>query len=147
MKLRNPGPVEPAPALQGFTGELAETVARWPGVTAYTHWQLGSPGVVDGAEFHLGDPELGHIHLDGTVHIPLNSALASLLVRKGIGQNPSWSDAWITCPVRSASDMQHAAWLFQLSYDRITGTVDDDLVRRIGDEADRTATATRPSSV
>lgn len=147
MKLRNPGPVEAAPILEGTAGELAKIIASWPGVAAYTHWQLGSPGVVDGAEFHLGDPELGHIHLDGTVRIPLDSALTSMLVRKGLGRSPRWSGAWITVPVRSAAEMQHAAWLFQLGYDRITGTVDGDLVQSIADASDRTRAAAQPSSV
>ena len=57
MRLRNPGPVQPAPALQGPAGELADAIGRWPGVAAFTHWELGSPGVVDGAEFHVGNPE------------------------------------------------------------------------------------------
>lgn len=131
MKLRNPGPIQPAPALQGPAGELAETIARWPGVAAFTHWELGSPGVVDGSEFHVGDPELGHIHLDGTAHVPFDSKLASLLVRNGLGRTPSWSNAWITYPVRSSADVQHASWLFGLAYARIQGASDEDVIDRI----------------
>ena len=124
MQLRNPGPVQAAPTLDGYAGQLAENVRRLPGVTAYTHWRLGSPGVVDGAELHVGDPELGHIHLDGSVHIPLTAPLASLLVSKEFGQTPYWSNTWITIPVRSSQDVEHAAWLFCLAHARIEGALD-----------------------
>lgn len=131
MRLRNPGPVQPAPALQGPAGELADAIGRWPGVAAFTHWELGSPGVVDGAEFHVGDRELGHIHLDGTAHIPFGGVIASLLVQRGMGRTPSWGRDWITCTVRSSKDARHAAWLFGLAYARINGTSDDDVCDRI----------------
>ncbi|MCJ2088142.1 DUF5519 family protein [Methylobacterium sp. E-005] len=135
MKLRNPGPVQPAPALQGPAGELAEAISRWPGVAAFTHWELGSPGVVDGAEFHIGDPELGHIHLDGTAHIPFGSAISALLVQDKMGRTPSWGRDWITYPVRSSKDVQHAAWLFGLAYARMHGTSDEDVRDRITERA------------
>lgn len=135
MQLRNPGPVQTAPALEGHAGQLAEIIARWPGVSAYTHWRLGLPDVVDGAEFHLGDPELGHIHLDGMAHIPLNATLTSLLVRKGLGRTPGWSSAWITHPVRSPADVRDASFLFRLARSRLCGGSDAELVERIEHEA------------
>lgn len=131
MKLRNPGSVQPAPHLEGPAGELAGMVAGWPGVASFTHWRLGSPGVVDGAEFHVGDPELGHIHLDGSAHIPLTGRIAALLEHKGLGRTPYWSDAWITCPVRSSVEVARASWMFQLSYARIRGASDAEVVDRI----------------
>lgn len=131
MKLRNPGPVQPAPTLKGPAGELAETLGCWTGVASFTHWQLGSPGVVDGAEFHVGDPELGHIHLDGSAHIPLSGPIAGSLEDKGFGRTPYWSDAWITCPVRSSGDVTRASWMFELAYARIRGASDGELLDRI----------------
>jgi hypothetical protein len=44
---------------------LSETLASWALVHARTHWLLGDESVADGADFYLGDEELGHLHLDG----------------------------------------------------------------------------------
>lgn len=131
MKLRNPGPVRAAPALDGLTGELAAVIGSWPGVASFTHWRLGSPGIVDGAEYHVGDLELGHIHLDGTAHIPVTSRIATMLEGKGLGRTPSWSDAWITYPVRSASDLERASWLFRLAYARVRGASEEEVIGHI----------------
>ncbi|MBE7209448.1 MAG: DUF5519 family protein [Gluconacetobacter diazotrophicus] len=131
MKLRNQGPIQAAPRLEDHAGMLASTVESWPGVAAFTHWQPGSPGVVDGAEFHVGDDELGHVHLDATAHILMGRTITSLLSRKSLGKPPSWSDAWITHPVRSPADVRHGVWLFQLAYDRLRGASEDGLLMRI----------------
>ena len=42
-------------------------------VAVVTHWQLGSSEKVEGAEFHVGNQELGHIHLHGEMHLLLTT--------------------------------------------------------------------------
>ncbi|TCP65592.1 luciferase family protein [Sphingomonas sp. PP-CE-1G-424] len=131
MKLRNQGPVQPAPEMTDYAGALVGIIESWPGVASFTHWRLGSPGTVDGAEFHVADGELGHIHLDATGHILLNQRIAALVVQKGLGRTPSWSNTWISQPVRSSADVSHAAWLFGLAYGRLRGVSDDEVIEQL----------------
>ncbi|WP_375250414.1 hypothetical protein [Sphingomonas sp.] len=48
-----------------------------------------------------------------------------------MGRTPYWSDAWITCPVQSSVEVARASWMFQLSYARIRGASDAEVVDRI----------------
>ncbi len=69
IHLRNEGPIQPAPKLQGLAQDVSTELQSWPGMIAATHWQLGDPTRVDGAEFHVErGGELGHIR----VLIPLS---------------------------------------------------------------------------
>jgi hypothetical protein len=69
--------------------------------------------------------------LDGSAHIPLTGPIAALLENRGMGRTPYWSDAWITCPVRSSADVARASWMFKLAYARIRGVSDDEVLNRI----------------
>ena len=53
IRLRNEGPIKPAPLLQGFAQEVSTELQTWPDIISATHWQLGDPTRVDGAEFHV----------------------------------------------------------------------------------------------
>jgi len=87
--------------------------------------------MVDGAEFHVGDGEVGHIHLDATGHFLLNRKIASLLVQKRLGRAPSLSNAWISRPVRSSADVHHAARLFGLAYGWLRGVADEEVIEQV----------------
>ena len=76
FQLRNEGELHPAPALAGPAETVSVTVQSWADVKSFTHWQLGDPTAVDGAEFHVPEGELGHIHLGGEVHLALTEELA-----------------------------------------------------------------------
>lgn len=88
MRLRNPGAIQPAPPLSDHAGLLAARIGDWTGVAAFTQWRLGAPGTVGGAEFHVGEGELGHIHLDATAHILLDGGIAAALREGGLGRSP-----------------------------------------------------------
>ena len=132
IQLRNKGPIQPAPALQGFAQQVSTEVQSWPGVVSATHWQLGDPTRVDGAEFHVEDAgELGHIHLNGEIHIALTRSLRDQLVHLGLAKPFVWSNSWVTAPVSSPDQASHAAWLFRLAYDRLCSTQEEVLFSRI----------------
>ena len=134
IHLRNAGPLKPASQLQGPAQDVSTELQSWPAMISATHWQLGDPTRVDGAEFHVEEGgELGHIHLDGEVHIALTKALRDQLVALNLAQPLIWDKAWVTAPVTSPEEAQKAIWLFRLGYDRLRSTPDETLFRRIGE--------------
>ena len=78
------GPIAPPPRLGGPSGEVVEDIASWACVTATAHWDLFDRSRVDGVDFYRGDVELGHIHLDGAIHLATSRDLGGLLVAEGL---------------------------------------------------------------
>ncbi len=115
IHLRNEGPIQPAPQLHGVAQDVSTKLQSWPGMIAATHWQLGDSTRVDGAEFHVeSGGELGHIHLNGEIHLALTKALRDRLVALKLANPFRWSEAWVTAPVTSPQEAAQALWLFRL---------------------------------
>ncbi len=131
FQLRNEGELRPAPALAGPAQTVSVAVQSWANVKSFTHWRLGDPTVVDGAEFHLPEGELGHIHLGGEVHLALTEELRTLLVKRRLAEPFRYHQAWVQAPIQSTVEAQHGTWLFRLAYDRLRGAVEQDIVNRI----------------
>ncbi len=131
MKLDEKGRFAPPPRLPSAAQRVSEAVAAWEGVHARTHWLLGDETEVDGADFYVGQEELGHIHLDSEAHVMVSSALADALIRAGLGERFRWSRAAVVFGIERPSDVEHALWLFRLNYDRRRGTPSDELFARI----------------
>jgi len=56
---RHKGRFAPPPKLKAAAQRVSEAVAAWQGVHARTHWLLGDEREVDGADFYLGENEVG----------------------------------------------------------------------------------------
>lgn len=121
---------------------VSETVGAWPDVHARTHWLLGDEREVDGADFYLGEEELGHIHLDGEAHVFLPRMLVASLVAAGLGRPFRWSANVVVFAIGRVKDVEHALWLFQLSYDRRRGASTAELAARVATRA--TPVSARP---
>ena len=134
IKLRNEGLVQPAPVLRDSAQLVSTQIQSWPRVVAFTHWLLGDPNVVEGAEFHITDEgesdggELGHIHHNGDMHLLLTEALRNLLVRLSLAKPLIWDKKWVVWNITTTEDAEHALWLFGLGYERLLGTHVDELV-------------------
>ena len=91
--------------------QLEEQVAAWPHVSVHPH-RFG------GREFRIGNAELGHLHLGGTVDIPFPRAVRDALLADGLAEEHRWvpNSGWTTFHVRSEGDLRHAFWLMRLSY-------------------------------
>lgn len=131
MKLAEKGRFAPPPALPKHAQSVAEALADWPDVHARTHWLLGDETEVDGADFYLGDEELGHLHLDGEAHIAVGVKLRNALIAGALAKPFHWSTAFVVLRVASTRDVAHAKWLFQLAYDRRAGMSKDVLLERV----------------
>lgn len=131
IPLAEKGAFAAAPDLAGPAGGVAREVASWPGVIAATHWRLGAPGTVDGADFYVGAEELGHIHLDGTVHLATTRAMRAALLRLGRAERFPWYASWVQTPIRTGAEARHALWLIRLNYDRLRGAGEAAILDRI----------------
>ena len=132
IHLRNAGVFQPAPRLEGFAQRVSDELQTWPGIISATHWQLGNSSRVDGAEFHVDKGgELGHIHLNGDIHLALTKGLRDRLIALELAKPFRWSDAWVTAPITSPPEADQALWLFRLGYDRLCSTPEETLFARI----------------
>jgi hypothetical protein len=141
MKLIDKGRFKPPPTLRGRGQKVSEAVASWPDVHPRTHWLLSDERVVDGADFYVGDQELGHIHLDSEAHVVLPSRVARVLIKAKLARSLPWSRCAVVFPIKTAKDVRRALWLFRLSYDRRLGTPTSELLDQVfryaGSEADK----------
>jgi len=136
MKLSEKGRFTPPPRLEPKHAQaLSETLASWASVHARTHWLLGDESVVDGADFYVGDDELGHLHLDGDAHVAVGSALRDVLVAGALARPFRWSREFVTWKVSSTASREHAEWLFTLRLDALGGATLATLMERIAARA------------
>ncbi len=131
MTLAEKGHYAPPPKLPRFAQQVSERVGQWPRVQARTHWFLGDESVVDGADFYLGDEELGHLHLDAEAHIAQVATVRDALVKAKLAHPFRYSRDFVTAPVERASDVDHVAWLFELRRRQLEGVPVDALVKEI----------------
>ncbi len=121
MTLEEKGPIMPAPELSKFPEKVSKEIQSWEDITAATHWELYDKTKPDGADFYIGQNELGHIHLDGEVHLAIGNELAAVIIKNKLGKKFPYGNDWVTSPIESSSDVAHAVWLFKLSYRRLKG--------------------------
>jgi luciferase-like monooxygenase len=94
-----------------YMKKLEDELSTWPGISVYPH-RFG------GREFRLGRAEVGHVHTGGIVDIPFTRAVHDVLLAKGLAQEHRWvpDSGWVTFRMRTEQDLEHALWLFRLSY-------------------------------
>jgi len=146
MRLESKGEVKPPPKLKGPAQVVSKEIQSWPGIIAATHWYIDDRTQVDGADFYVGEKELGHIHLDGELHLCVTVGLRRRLIDAGLAEALPWAEDCIQAPIDNQRDARKAMWLFRLAYDRLTGTPIPDLRRRISDAAARGGRARTSSS-
>lgn len=115
------GPIAPPPALGGALREIADAIAAWPRVEATTHWHLYDRGRVDGIDFYVGAVELGHVHLDGAIHLATAPELGAAMVAEGLGRPFPWIRGWTLASVDRLG-VDGAVALFRRTYDRLNET-------------------------
>lgn len=134
MKLEDKGPIQPPPVLTGPAQTTAAAIQSWPAIIAATHWDLFNRTRVDGADFYVGAAELGHIHLNGEVHLAATPALGIPLLAQGLVTPLPYGTQrgdWVGFQIRTGADAAHATWLFQLNYDRLRGASVESLTERL----------------
>ncbi len=112
------GPLAPPPLLGGTVQAVADAIAAWPEVEASTHWHFSDQTRVDGIDFYVGPDELGHIHLNGSIHLATTPELGAELVAEGLGKPFPWARGWTMTNI-SRLGVDGAVALFRRNYDRL----------------------------
>ena len=104
LALGQKGPVAPPPELNQPYQTAVHAITHWKDVIAATHWHLVNRGEVDGADFYVNKHELGHIHLDGRVHLATSQLLCDELKRRGLAEEFSFVgyEHWVSYEIRSS---------------------------------------------
>lgn len=135
MKLSDKGHFASRPVLDGPAESVARSIEAWPAVHARTHWQLGDETIIDGADFYVGEQELGHLHLYAEAHIAMPRALREPLLAAKLARPFKWNGSFVVHRVRTAAEAQSTEWLFRLAYDHLRGVSLATLQQRIADRA------------
>ena len=112
------GPLAPPPALGGDLQTLVDAVAAWPGVEATTHWHFADQTRIDGVDFYVGSDELGHLHLDGSIHLATTPALQKALVEEGLGAPFVYAHGWTQASIRRLG-VPRAITVVRRNYERL----------------------------
>ena len=112
------GPLAPPPVLDGAIQAVADAIAAWPEVQTTTHWHLNERDRVDGIDFYVGADELGHIHLDGSIHLATTPELGAQLVAEGLGRPFRWARGWTTANIDRLG-VDAAVAVVRRNYDRL----------------------------
>ena len=80
MKLEEKGEIIPPPVLSKYSEIVSQEIQQWPSIISATHWEIWNRNKPNGADFYVGEKELGHIHLDGSIHIPSTQQFAKALI-------------------------------------------------------------------
>ena len=94
------------------TSRIVSTVNAWPGIHT-------DDLQYSGKDFLLGRREIGHIHGERLVDIPFPKKLRDDLVAKGEAEPHRVlpKSGWVSIPLNSNADVDHAIELLKLSYD------------------------------
>ena len=90
--------------------KIKVAVTSWPGVTAREH-RFG------GVEFRFGNREIGHVHGDTLVDVPLPRELREELVATHRARPHHWSmnSGWVSLPIIRDDDLKWAIVLLRQS--------------------------------
>ena len=88
---------------------------------------------MDGTDLYSDGEELGHVHLDGEVHLVTTPVLAAALAARGLAGRMPWAGAedWSVHRVRTDADLAHAEWLLRLGHDHLGGAPEAELLARV----------------
>lgn len=108
MKLTEKGKIIPPIKLGEPMENVSKTVQSWNKIISATHWNLYNRTKPDGADFYVSEEELGHIHLNGEVHLATSVALRNSLVRRQLALPFVYADGWVEYSIKTEADARHA---------------------------------------
>nr|WP_295771618.1 luciferase family protein [Rhodoferax sp.] len=126
MKLSDKGLFRPPPKMAGLLRLVADEIQTWPNVTAATHWNLNQRDVADGADFYLGEEEIGHLHFYGEAHVASDKKMNATFIQLGKAQpfryrfDPTYQH-WTQVTIETHEKAQNAIELFRANYERLRG--------------------------
>jgi hypothetical protein len=89
------GRVAPPPVLAKPLQDVVDVVSAWPDVDTTVHWHFNDKNRVDGVDFYTMDKELGHIHLDGDIHLATSPTLGNSMIAEGVAKAFPYLRGWV----------------------------------------------------
>ncbi len=133
MKLEEKGKIIPPPVLSKYPEIASKEIQQWAGIIAATHWEIWDRNHTNGSDFYVGEIELGHIHLDGSLHVPSTKKISQALIKAGLAQKFRYAENWVEFNISNDEKAAHAIWLFNLHYDLLNNIEEATLLQRIKD--------------
>lgn len=133
MKLKEKGKIIPPPELSKYCEIVSKEIQQLPEIISATHWEILDRNKPNGADFYFGELELGHIHLDGLLHIPFTQEFSLALIAKGLAKKFPYAVNWIQFKIVDQESANHATWLFKLHYNNLNDTDKIKLFQSISD--------------
>lgn len=98
--------------LLNWMDEISGEVQQWPGVISHPH-RYG------GIQFDCKHKEIGHLHSNGLLDMPLNRRLKAMLIQEGQVEDHHMLEGtgWISFYIRTEKDKQYALRLLKLGYE------------------------------
>ena len=118
------GPVMPPPSVDAPLQSIVDVVASWPGIDTTVHWDLFDKSRIDGVDFYLDEEELGHLHLDGSIHLATSPSLGRALIAEGAARPFRYQQGWVEERVQRIGP-QAAIALFRRNYEQLQAEVSD----------------------
>jgi Family of unknown function (DUF5519) len=89
------GPIAPPPLLEAPLQLIVDAVTSWAGISATVHWYRLDQSQVDGVDFYWNEEELGHLHLDGSLHLATSPELGQALITEGVAKPFRYQTGWV----------------------------------------------------
>ena len=98
--------------VQGAKEQIHRVVVTWQGIKAVPH-RFG------GAEYRLGDREIGHVHGNRVVDIPFPKPVRDKVIADGRAEKHQIlpESGWVSVFLREVRDIERAISLLRVSYD------------------------------
>jgi len=133
MKLEEKGNVTPPPVLSRYLEIVSQEIQHWQGIISATHWEIYNNNKANGADFYFGEQELGHIHLDGSIHLPSTKEYSQTLIKSGLAQKFPYGQNWVQFQISDQKSADHAIWIFKLHYDHLSGADSSTIMNTIAE--------------
>ena len=114
------GRLGPPPALAQPLQDVVDVVSAWPGIDTTVHWHFSDKNRVDGVDFYWLALELGHIHLDGSIHLATSPSLGGRMIAEGLAKAFPYARGWVEENVITIG-MAASVELFRRNYEALQG--------------------------
>src|SRR5258708_39385226 len=99
-------------SVSGAGQRIQSELTYWEGIT-------NAPHRFGGVEFKLGTREIGHVHGDSLVDVPLPKRVRDELVTSGQAEphHVLPQSGWVSVHLKDPGDVDRAIWILRRSYD------------------------------
>lgn len=114
------GRVGPLPALAKPLQDVVDVVSAWPHIDTTVHWHFSDKSRVDGVDFYWMGKELGHLHLDGSIHLATPPSLGTSMIAEGVAKAFPYLRGWVEENVVTIG-VAASVELFRRNYEALKG--------------------------